>query len=567
MAEGVSKSRSRELIEQGNRLFEKRSPMLNLWQEMALQFYPIRADFTASQELGTEFASHLMSGRPLLAQRDLGNALSSMLRPRGKQWAHASTMHERINKDAAAKQGLDAISERLLKIFGYQHSQFMRATKQGDNDFITFGQCVIEPTVSRDRGYILYKSWHLRDTVWCEDAELKLKRVDRNWCLEAVELGKMFPGKLAPAVANTLKQDPYKELNCRHIVLPADEYDLSAYSGKRINKTRFPFVSIYVDIDNDAVLEELPRRRLGYVIPRWVTPSGTQYAHSPATVVALPEARLLQQITLTLLEAGQKAVDPPLKATREAIQGGVNYFPGGVTWVDAEYDERLGKALESVHDFGSADLRSAEIRAQKIEELIHEAFYLNKISLPVLDNKQRTGYEVSKILEDYIRGALPLFEPVEVEYNAALCEETFNLGIDHGAFADLFGNLPGLLKGQDVIWTFESPLQAAGERAKSEAFVTSMNLLKLAAEIEPDVKHDLDLSKAHRDAQLGSGAPSDWIVPKEQADAAKDEERELASAAAAAQAVGGVAGVAGQVGDAASRLQGAGLMPGGAPAV
>jgi hypothetical protein len=60
--------------------------------------------------------------------------------------------------------------------------------------------------------------------------------------------------------------------------------------------------------------------------------------------------RLLQQITLTLLEAGQKAVDPPWKATSEAIQGGVNSFAGGITWVDPEYDERLGAALEPLMD-------------------------------------------------------------------------------------------------------------------------------------------------------------------------------------------------------------------------
>jgi hypothetical protein len=76
-----------------------------------------------------------------------------------------------------------------------------------------------------------------------------------------------------------------------------------------------------------------------------VTVSGSAYAYSPATVVALPDARLLQQITLTLLEAGQKAVDPPWKATSEAIQGGVNSFAGGITWVDPEYDERGARRL------------------------------------------------------------------------------------------------------------------------------------------------------------------------------------------------------------------------------
>lgn len=560
MADGpvISKSRSRELFEQGQREFQRRAPLLTLWQEMALNFYPMRADFTAAIPMGEEFAAHLMTGRPLLAQRDLGNAISSMLRPRGKQWVHARTMDDKINTDAAARQSLDAISERLLAIFNFEHSAFVRATKQGDNDFITFGQAVLTPEVSKDRRYILYRCWHLRDTVWCETAELKINRVDRDWRLEAIEMHRQFPGKVAPAVMRSLNTEPYREVKARHIVLPADVYDLSKYREQKVNKERFPFVSIYLDYENDTILEELPRRRLQYIIPRWVTPSGTQYAHSPATVVGLPEARLLQQITLTLLESGQKAVDPPMKATREAIAGGVNLFAGGVTWVDAEYDERLGGALEPIWK-SNPDLRSGELRAEKIEQLLAEAFFLNKIALPTQDNKERTMYEVSKLFDDYVRGALPLFEPLEVEYNGALCEETFHLGMDNGAFADVVDNLPAALQGQDVIWNFESPLQAAAERAKSEAFVTSMQLLTQAAEIDPSVKNDFDVSKSFRDAVVGSGAPSEWIVAQDQADAAREQEQQQQQAIQAGQAVGGAAQVAQQVGAAGQQLQQAGM--------
>jgi hypothetical protein len=76
-------------------------------------------------------------------------------------------------------------------------------------------------------------------------------------------------------------------------------------------------------------------------------------------VAALAEARLLQQMVLTLLEAGQKAVDPPMVAAQEAIQGGINIYAGGVTYVDAEYDERLGEALRPLQREIGAGWRSA----------------------------------------------------------------------------------------------------------------------------------------------------------------------------------------------------------------
>jgi hypothetical protein len=38
-----------------------------------------------------------------------------------------------------------------------------------------------------------------------------------------------------------------------------------------------------------------------------------------------------------------------------------------------------------------------------------------------------TAYEVGQRIQEYIRGALPLFEPMEMEYNGALCERTFEI--------------------------------------------------------------------------------------------------------------------------------------------
>ena len=130
------KNRVRDLIEQGDNLFSKRGNLLSLWQTMAENFCPIRADFTTTRSMGDEFASHLMTGRPVLAHRDLGNSLSAMLRPRGTPWFHARTGDEKINTDAAARAWLDDKSDVMRRVMYDQRSQFTRATKQGDHDFV-----------------------------------------------------------------------------------------------------------------------------------------------------------------------------------------------------------------------------------------------------------------------------------------------------------------------------------------------------------------------------------------------------------------------------------------------
>ncbi|MCC6172065.1 MAG: hypothetical protein IT481_08555 [Gammaproteobacteria bacterium] len=520
MATGASKSRVRDLVEQGAQLFGKRAQVMSLWQEIALNFYPERADFTTSLPSDGDYAAHLMTGMPPLCRRDLANTLSAMLRPRDKPWFRARTHSDTVNEDAGAKAFLDKISERMRKLMYAKRSQFVRATKQGDNDFASFGQAVISLDPLRDMSGLLYRSWHLRDVAWCENAELQIEAVHRNWCLGARALRELFKGKVAANVAAAAEKAPYTDVKCRHIVLPADHYDYTPDPAAPRTARRLPYVSIYVDVENDFILEEKPVKRINYVIPRWATVAGSQYAHSPATVIALPDARLLQQITLTLLEAGQKVVDPPALASKEAIQGPLQLFAGGATWVDTEYDERTGEALRYLQ-IDPSGLNWGGEREKIVSEQIRAALFLDQISIPYPEGEKWTATEYRGRVEQYVMRALPLFEPMEVEYNGGLCEETFELIRDMNGFGTLFADMPDILSGQDIRWTFESPLQEATERAKSQAFLQCSELLKVAAEMATLRQRDFDVTKSLRDAIAGTGAPADWVVPQEQADKAR----------------------------------------------
>lgn len=552
------KSRVKDIVEIGDRLFSTRGSLHSLWQEMALNFYPERADFTTNRSLGAEFAEHLMTGNPSLARRDLANSLSSMLRPRGQPWFYARTKDESINKDQTSRMWLDRASDIQRNIMYDAKSRFIRATKEGDNDFATFGQCAISVDLRRARDGLLYRCWHLRDVAWSENAELEVDQVHHNWKIAARDLIALYPDKVPATVRTAAEKEPFKEIKCRRVILPAEQYDLE----KKSNRRALPYVCLLVDTENQVLLEEGPVKRINYAIPRWQTVSGSQYAHSPASVIALPDARLLQQITLTLLEAGQKVVDPPLIATREMISGGVNTFAGGITWVDAEYDERLGEVLRPMTT-DAKGLNWGVDREERIQQMIHKAFFLDQLGLPDLSGEKMTAYETRIRLEEYTRRALPLFEPMESEYNGALCDMTFEIAMEQGAFGSPF-DMPPALRGQEVSFQFESPIQAASKRANAQVFQQSAQLLAIAAQIDQSAVHDFDVRAAFRDALDGTGAPADWIVPKEQADqAAQAGQQEAAAQAQVQNAIGTISGgadAAHKVGQAAQQLQAAGVM-------
>lgn len=556
------KERVRDLIGQGDTLFGRRSGIVSLWQDISENFYPTRADFTRHDPYGyTEgryWMDGLMTGSPILAHRELSDQFAAMLRPKGKDWFGMTVEDERVAQDSTVKAWFQGKASTMRRIMYDTQAGFTRATKEGDQDFAAFGQCVLSVELNATANGLLFRCWHLRDCAWAEDANRKIDTMHRKWQLPARAVLKLWPDKVDAKLRDRAQKDPNALVRLRHIVLPADEYDF-VNPRPKAQTAKFPFVGIYIDCDHDTVLEETPLRRSPYIVPRWVTVSGSAYAHSPATVVGLADARLLQRMTFTLLEAAEKAVNPPMVAVGNQIQGGLNVYPGGVTWVDADYDERKGEALRVLDAVSQkTGIQFGISMAQNAEMMIKRAFYLDQIRLPPA-GEAMTATEVRMRTEEYIRAALPLFEPMEMDYNGAICEEVFNLALENGAFGNL-SDMPRLLAGQEVRFSFESPLQAAAGQQKAVAFQQAGQLLAAAMQIDPMSTVEFDTRKAFRDGLDGLGEPS-WIVDDEQAQRVRAQAAQRQKEQQDAQHVAQVAQAGGAVAGAVQQGQAAGLLP------
>lgn len=538
-------ARVKDLDQQGNFLFSKKMPLLTLWQDIAENFYVERADFTSLRSLSDSFADNLTTSYPLIARRDLGNMFSAMLRPTDKQWFYLKPMHD-FQEDNEALRWMEWATQVQTRAMYDPDANFVRSTKEGDHDFSAFGQCCISIELNLRKNALLYRTWHLRDVAWCEGVEGKIDTVYRNFVLTAKNQVRLFPKTASEKVRRLAEKDPYTEVKCRHVVIPSDMYGGAKY--------RTPFVSIYYDCENGNILEEVGSYTLGYVIPRWQTVPGSQYAYSPATIAALPDGRLIQAMTLTLLEAGEKAANPPLLAVQEAIRSDVSIFAGGITWVDGEYDGKLEEVLRPISQDTSGIPLGVEMQ-RDIRSSIAEAFFLNKINLPP-PTKEMTAFETGQRVSEYVRQALPLFEPMENEYNGAICEMTFDILLRAGAFGSP-DSIPQSLRGANMNFKFESPLSAARESQQAQKFVETKNLLLEAAQLDPNAIKMIDVTAALRDA-LKSVSPAKWVLSEQQMQDVKDQAAQQQQVAQTMAGVGGAAQVAEQVGKAGKAMQEAG---------
>lgn len=503
----------KQLREVCDNLFSKRMQFMTLLQEIAENFYPERADFTITQNLGDEFAPNLMTSYPLLVRRDLGDQIGVMLRPTAKEWFHQKPTDD-DRETHEAKLWLEWANKRQRKIMYSPSSKFTRATKEADHDFAAFGQAVISMRPNRNFDGLLYRCWHIRDVAWMENEESELSLICRKWKPTRYELQKLFSGRNHPSLEQEARKDPFSEVDCYHIICEAHMYD-----GDAKNK---PYWSIYVDVTHDHVLEAVPVFNREYVIPRWQTVAGSQYAYSPATIAGLPDARLIQAMTYTLLEAGEKAVNPPIVATKDVIKSDISIYAGGVTWVSEDYDERFGDALRPLNqDFRGIPMGIEMQRDSRL--LIAQAFYLNKLTLPQR-GPEMTAYEVGQRIQEYIRGAMPIFEPMEAEYNGGICELTFENLLRLGSFGSPH-DIPSSLQGADISFRFESPLHDAIEQSQGQKWLEGRAILADAAAIDPSAVGMVDVKVALREVLSGIGLPTKWLRSETEVQAIDDKNK------------------------------------------
>ena len=533
---------ARELAEREAKAFGRKENLDALWQELALNFYSARADFTSERCLGEEYAIDQFDSEPERCRRDLADARASMLRPDGQEWIKVETRDETLNERPDIARVLDFINGRLRFYLDEPEHGFGRAEKEADNDLVTFGNAIktAEAEINRyGQRKLVVRSWHPKACAWYDDtAGTRQDVMFRRFSASARHIKRMYPdAELHRDIETAVEKEPDKEFGLCHVMMPADEYDW--YTRPRGGR-RDPWASIYYDSDHKMLLRERSSPRFRYVVDRWMTMSGSQYGYSPAAMVSLADGRMIQTMARVLQEASEKSLDPPLKAVREAVRSDIDLGAAGITWIDRDYDERTGPAISTL----LPEQRQIPIGIDLIARTtlaLRDNWYLSKLRLPM---QAKTAYETQALLEQFIRENLPLFGPWQSGITLMI-DEIFGVLFSPEMRGAAFGPLdewPRELLDNDLVYVFQNPLRDAIERNRVNQAQQAFGLVVGAAQIDQGAIHVVDASQMLRDAIRGTGAPADWLA---------DQGAQVQAQAAQAQAQQflGAVNTAGQVAD------------------
>lgn len=515
----------------GNSLYDKRGGLLSFWQEVMANFAPASADFTSPNVLGEDYASWLTTSYPPLVARDLIDHFAAMLRPVGVSYSEMYVEGLKDHEGLAWLQWASGVQHRASTD---RLAMFDPVQKEADRDLALLGNAVMSVGVRPGRAGMLAQGWHLRDVAWQDDLSGQTEIVNRKWTPTLSTLVRMFGvEKLSAEMQRAWRsgKEAYREVPCRHMVIPTD-----IFHGETRYRTKY--VSIFCEEDTQHELECVGVRSMPYVIPRWRRIKGIQYAISPAVEVALPEARLLQAMVLTLLEAGEKAVNPPLLAIENVIRPDMDTRAGGVIWRAHGHDDKTGLPLQPIVNDKSGIPLGLDMQSRS-EMLLRAAFYLDKLQLPARDGTEMTAYEFARRTEQYIRQVTHLFAPVETEYTGAVEERKFEVLVENGAFGPP-ETWPQSLRGAEIRFRFRNPIREVAEQGKAEMLREGIELASAAATVDPSAPLIIDMKPALREALIGKRWSMGWlktpemIAAEEEADDEAAQQQEMLAAAQSA---------------------------------
>jgi hypothetical protein len=479
------------------------------WQELAEYFLPRRADFSGAGPVGAKRTDKQFDGTPMLAARNLAAAIDGLLKPKNARWFNVRLQDGRAGERDDVRRWLQHAENILFQALYDPRARFVQYSSEVDLDLVVFGTGVLYVGETVGTGALAFRAHHLKNSYLAVGEDGNVDTLFLSQKLTARQAEQRF-GR-ANLGAKTLEaldeNDPDTEFEFIRVCQPRFERDL-----RRADNANLPFSAIDIDMESEHKIAESGFHEFPYVVPRWETSTGENYGRSPA-MLALPDAKTLNQMSKTLLKAGHKAVDPPLLAPSDSLKSAMRTWPGGISYFDAGVLTSSGGRVPIQPLTTGANVPLGREMQKDVRDQIWNAFFRNIMSLPT-DQPGMTATEVLERKQEFIRVIGPVFGRLEADYTGPLVERVFAILMRAGAF----GEPPAALLGETLKFEYVSPISKAHKLVEVGAYTKTSAELAPLAQADPGVLDNFDSDRIARGVAEANGMPLDWLRAEEAID-------------------------------------------------
>jgi len=455
---------TKSLLSRFEKLEGQRQNWETHWQEVADYMQPRKADVTKQRARGDKRMEQVFDSSPIQAVELLAASLHGMLTNPSTPWFTLRFKDEDIDNEDEAKLWLESSTDAMYTAFN--RSNFQQEIFELYHDLITFGTAAMFIEEDND-DIIKFSTRHINEVFIAENDKGRIDTIYRKFKISARAAIQKFGDAVSSDVQTKAKKDPYEEMEILHAVYPRSEFN-----PNKKDKKNMPFESVYIEFKNGNELSVSGFREFPFVVPRYLKASNEIYGRSPA-MTALPDVKMLNEMSKTTIKAAQKQVDPPLLVPDDGFLLPVRTVPGGLNFYRSGTRDRIEPL-----NIGANNPLGLNMEEQR-RDSIRAVFYVNQLMMQ--QGPQMTATEVIQRNEEKMRLLGPVLGRLQSELLKPLIDRVFAILLRN----NMLPQAPEFLSGRDIEIEYVSPLAKAQKSTELQSIMRAVEILGSLANVAP----------------------------------------------------------------------------------
>lgn len=513
----MADSRVDEILRRQEKMATDRAVFDQHWREIAERILP-RADyFRVNRQPGDKHTERVFDATANLALERFAAAMESMLTPRTQKWHKLKSIDPDLNEDPEVKAWLDQATQILFNVRYAPKANFASQANEAYMSLGAFGTGGV--FVDEAVGFgIRYRSVHLSEMYIAENHQGVIDTVFRKFPMTVRQIAQRFGTKnLSEKLKGALEKTPDQNFEILHAVMPNQDmqYGRKDYRG-------MAFSSCYVELDGRNVLSEGGFRSMPYAVGRYVTSPKEIYGRSPAMTV-LPDIKMLNEMSKTVIRAAHKIVDPPLLLQEDGALQAFDMRPSALNF--GGVNEQGQQLVHPLITNARVDI-GLEMMDQR-RQVINDAFLVTLFQI-LVDTPNMTATEA--MLRAQEKGALlaPTMGRQQSEFLGPMIERELDILARAGALPPMPQAL--IDAGGVVDVEYVSPLNRAQRSEDGVAILRTLESVTPLAQIDAGVLDVFDPEAIARELADINGVPAKVLRTPDQVKALKDAQAQAAQA-------------------------------------
>ncbi len=455
---------TKSLLSRFDKLQSQRQNWETHWQDVADYMQPRKADVTKQRARGDKRMELIFDSSPIQAIELLAASLHGMLTNPSTPWFTLRFKDEDVDGEDEAKLWLQSATDAMYTAFN--RSNFQQEIFELYHDLITFGTAAMF-IEEDDDDLIKFSTRHINEVFIAENDKGRIDTIYRRFKISARAAVQKFGNKISSDIRSIVDKDPYKEIEIIHAVYPRKDFNPT-----KKDKSNMPFESVYIEFKTGNELSVSGFKEFPFVVPRYLKASNEIYGRSPA-MTALPDVKMLNEMSKTTIKAAQKQVDPPLLVPDDGFLLPVRTVPGGLNFYRSGTRDRIEPL-----NIGANNPLGLNMEQQR-RDAIRAVFYVNQLMMQ--DGPQMTATEVIQRNEEKMRLLGPVLGRLQSELLKPLIDRVFNILLRNNQLPQA----PEFLSGRDIEIEYVSPLAKAQKSSELQSIMRAIEILGSLANVAP----------------------------------------------------------------------------------